>query len=93
MISSALRREAMPAEARIFWRRVSIREEDNSDQIADNRTQISSEGYFTMRFGWMRGKRKDNAEARSARRLRRDKDTEGTEERRRKERKGKERKE
>jgi len=26
MISSALRREAMPAEARIFWRRVSIGE-------------------------------------------------------------------
>jgi len=65
MISSALRREAMPAEARIFWRRVSMgMEEDNSDQIADNRMRVSFEEHFTMRFEWgeERGK-KDNAEA------------------------------
>src|SRR6266404_1862051 len=72
MISSALRREAMPAEARIFWRRVSIGEEDNSDQRTDSRIQVSLEEYFTMRFGWVRGKRKDNAEARRTQRLRRE---------------------
>jgi len=48
------------------------KKEDNSDQRTDNRKRISLEGHFTMRFGWARGKRKDNAEPRSAQRFRRE---------------------
>jgi hypothetical protein len=47
---------------------VSIGEEDSSDQRTDNRMRISLKDYFTMRFGWARGKRKDNAETRMAQR-------------------------
>jgi hypothetical protein len=60
----------MPAEARIFWRRVSIGEEDNSHPGADSRMGVSLEEHFTMRLGL--GREKDNAEARSAQRLRRE---------------------
>jgi len=43
-------------------------EEDKSDQTIDSRMQVSFLEYFTMRFGWVRGKRKYKAEARSVQR-------------------------
>jgi len=46
--------------------------EDNSDQIAVNRKRVSLWEHFTMRFGWVREKRKDNAEAQRTLRLRRE---------------------